>query len=76
MMLSLMRFNSLSLKMLSGFCFYNLEMELLEQDQDFIMLSRQFKATAMELISVLELVKVVTSIPLLLTLTEKHVNAI
>ncbi|KAF1873147.1 hypothetical protein Lal_00016281 [Lupinus albus] len=31
------------------------EMELVEQDQDFIMLSRQFKATAMELISVLEL---------------------
>ncbi|OIW10320.1 hypothetical protein TanjilG_28071 [Lupinus angustifolius] len=31
------------------------EMELVEQDQDFITLSRQFKATAMELISVLEL---------------------
>ncbi|KAK7251837.1 hypothetical protein RIF29_35398 [Crotalaria pallida] len=31
------------------------EMELVEQDQDFILLSRQFKATALELISVLEL---------------------
>ncbi|KAL2348227.1 hypothetical protein Fmac_002227 [Flemingia macrophylla] len=30
------------------------EMEQVEQDPDFIMLSRQFKATAMELISVLE----------------------
>ncbi|KAG5028407.1 hypothetical protein JHK87_011921 [Glycine soja] len=31
------------------------ELEQVEQDPDFIMLSRQFKATAMELISVLEL---------------------
>ncbi|KAL2322952.1 hypothetical protein Fmac_027331 [Flemingia macrophylla] len=31
------------------------ELEQVEQDSDFIMLSRQFKATAMELISVLEL---------------------
>ncbi|XP_009615530.1 lon protease homolog 2, peroxisomal isoform X1 [Nicotiana tabacum] len=30
------------------------EMELIEQDQEFIALSRQFKATAMELISILE----------------------
>ncbi|KAM3322205.1 lon protease 2, peroxisomal isoform X1 [Capsicum chacoense] len=30
------------------------EMELIEQDQEFVALSRQFKATAMELISVLE----------------------
>ncbi|KHN34880.1 Lon protease like 2, peroxisomal [Glycine soja] len=30
------------------------EMEQVEQDPDFMMLSRQFKATAMELISVLE----------------------
>jgi len=37
--------------------FSNLEMEQLEQDPDYIMLSRQFKATATELISVLELVK-------------------
>jgi len=42
-----------------------------EQDPDFIMLSRQFKATAMELISVLELVKLLPS-TLVLTLTEKH----
>ncbi|KAJ1391746.1 PUA-like superfamily [Sesbania bispinosa] len=34
--------------------FSNPEMEQVEQDPDFIMLSRQFKATAMELISVLE----------------------
>lgn len=33
------------------------EMELIEQDQEFIALSRQFKATAMELISILEQVK-------------------
>ena len=32
-------------------------MEQVEQDPDFITLSRQFKATAMELISVLEQVK-------------------
>ncbi|XP_027336250.1 lon protease homolog 2, peroxisomal isoform X5 [Abrus precatorius] len=32
-----------------------IELEQVEQDPDFIMLSRQFKATAMELISVLEL---------------------
>lgn len=32
-------------------------MEQVEQDPDFILLSRQFKATAMELISVLEQVK-------------------
>lgn len=30
------------------------EMELIEQDQEFVALSRQFKATAMELISILE----------------------
>jgi len=40
-----------------------------EQDPDFIMLSRQFKATAMELISVLELVKLLPS-ALVLTFTE------
>ncbi|PNY08691.1 ion protease peroxisomal-like [Trifolium pratense] len=40
--------------MLSCFHFSNLEMEQVEHDPDFIMLSRQFKATAMELISVLE----------------------
>lgn len=74
MILSLIRFNSLSLKMLSCFRFSNLEMEQVEQDPDFIMLSRQFKATAMELISVLELVNLVTLT--LLTLTEKHVNSI
>lgn len=33
------------------------EMELIEQDQEFVALSRQFKATAMELISILEQVK-------------------
>lgn len=33
-------------------------MELVEQDPDFTALSLQFKATAMELISVLEQVKV------------------
>lgn len=32
-------------------------MEQVEQDPDFIALSRQFKATAMELISVLEQVR-------------------
>lgn len=32
-------------------------MELIEQDQEFVALSRQFKATAMELISILEQVK-------------------
>ena len=32
-------------------------MEQVEQDPDFILLSRQFKATAMELISVLEQVR-------------------
>lgn len=31
-----------------------LEMDQIEQEPDFIALSRQFKATAMELISVLE----------------------
>jgi hypothetical protein len=31
-----------------------LELEQVDQDPDFIALSRQFKATAMELISVLE----------------------
>lgn len=38
------------------------EMELVEQEPDFMALSRQFKATAMELISVLEQVIVVHSI--------------
>jgi hypothetical protein len=52
----------LSLKMLSCFHFSNLEMEQVEHDPDFIMLSRQFKATAMELISVLEQVKACNSI--------------
>ena len=33
-------------------------MEQVEQDPDFILLSRQFKATALELISVLEQVRV------------------
>ncbi|KAK6782999.1 hypothetical protein RDI58_020795 [Solanum bulbocastanum] len=33
------------------------ELELIEQDQEFVALSRQFKATAMELISILEQVK-------------------
>jgi len=45
-------------------------MEQVEQDPDFIMLSRQFKATSMELISVLEQVKAcdnLTSKPLQLT---------
>lgn len=35
-------------------------MEQVEQDPDFIALSRQFKATAMELISVLEQVRVIS----------------
>ncbi|RDX72498.1 Lon protease-like 2, peroxisomal, partial [Mucuna pruriens] len=35
--------------------FSNLELEQVEQDPYFIMLSRQFKATSMELISILEL---------------------
>lgn len=56
----LIKFNSLTLKT-SCFHFYNLELEQVEQDPDFIMLSRQFKATAMELISVLELVKLLPS---------------
>jgi hypothetical protein len=43
--------------MLIWFYFSNLEMEQIEQDPDYLMLSRQFKATAMELISLLELVK-------------------
>ena len=33
-------------------------MELAEQDPDFVSLARQFKTTAMELISVLEQVKI------------------
>ena len=37
-------------------------MEQVEQDPDFITLSRQFKATAMELISVLEQVKLLVRI--------------
>lgn len=48
-------FSNYSVLLLS--CSY-LEMELVEQDQDFTALSLQFKATAMELISVLEQVKV------------------
>lgn len=41
--------------MLNYFHYFSLlEMEQVEQDPDFITLSRQFKATAMELISVLE----------------------
>jgi len=39
-------------------------MEQVEQDPDFIMLSRQFKATATELISVLEQVKACDNITL------------
>lgn len=34
--------------------YFETEMEIVEQDPDFISLSRHFKTTAMELISVLE----------------------
>lgn len=39
---------------LFSFLYFQSEMEQVEQDPEFIALSRQFKATAMELISVLE----------------------
>lgn len=47
-------FNMLSIV----YVFYILEMEHVEQDPDFITLSRRFKATAMELISILEQVNI------------------
>lgn len=48
-----------SINLLSIVYVFNLlEMEHVEQDPDFIVLSRRFKATAMELISILEQVKI------------------
>lgn len=52
MIFKLMSFIYLFVEYLSHFLFS--EMEQVEQDPEFITLSRQFKATATELISVLE----------------------